>query len=607
MRLLFAAVIVASAVAASAEAQSLRWPFEFDPAIAEKPDLVQQQIAIGQIDLPELPLHAMKSEQVGEVRLWFTREVGEQLERMLASAAGANPWPDTGTACSHHASFVVPTLLKDDMPSGACVEADDIIRRNLADLSICRDVEEPERYAADLPPVAVDFESTGSVQGLIGIVGEALRHAPLVPAGTLPDDFVPRLRIILDKIRHDELVERLDTTRVAYLTALATALANATCFDAAAMAQLEDDVSSLVSELGAARQRLTALRQEGEQAAANEVGCLATLARSRNELPFPSLTQAEREFMAFWLGGVYWRMRGGGLIDLITTARVFFLLRPFTVLGKLAGGGDGEEAAVGIFMGAVLKGWDDWMDIGHWPGEDKYSDLVGMTDRGHFQVLEAVAQLEPHGYDTLALTAGGLQMGPCYYYSWEAIPEFRYADDMTSPYVPFIEGPTAAAEFCTGAALGLGFVRTLLYGYAEADAPSCTPSCANRACGDDGCCGSCGTCPVGTMCSSGTCLPLGDGGTCTPSCAGKSCGDNGCGGSCGACSGGASCQDSQCVAGPADDAGVSDADDGAAAKPGQGCSCRLGRGSATGGPAFMLLVVAMLWRRTRARGIKRTA
>ncbi len=57
----------------------------------------------------------------------------------------------------------------------------------------------------------------------------------------------------------------------------------------------------------------------------------------------------------------------------------------------------------------------------------------------------------------------------------------------------------------------------------------CVPRCAGKTCGDDGCGGTCGTCPSGTQCSSaGTCA-------CTPNCSGRACGDDGCGGTCGTC------------------------------------------------------------------------
>ena len=67
---------------------------------------------------------------------------------------------------------------------------------------------------------------------------------------------------------------------------------------------------------------------------------------------------------------------------------------------------------------------------------------------------------------------------------------------------------------------------------------ACTPDCAGKACGDDGCGGSCGACPAGQTCNAaGAC----EAGACTPNCAGKACGDDGCGGSCGTCPAGESC------------------------------------------------------------------
>ncbi len=66
----------------------------------------------------------------------------------------------------------------------------------------------------------------------------------------------------------------------------------------------------------------------------------------------------------------------------------------------------------------------------------------------------------------------------------------------------------------------------------------CTPSCVARACGSDGCGGSCGTCNSGTRCEDvdggATCAPCTDC-TCTPNCPPGACGDDGCGGSCGGC------------------------------------------------------------------------
>jgi hypothetical protein len=68
---------------------------------------------------------------------------------------------------------------------------------------------------------------------------------------------------------------------------------------------------------------------------------------------------------------------------------------------------------------------------------------------------------------------------------------------------------------------------------ADPDCATCTPDCAGRSCGDNGCGGECGTCEIGDSCNaSGRCESV-----CVPDCAGKQCGDDGCGGTCGQCEG----------------------------------------------------------------------
>lgn len=71
---------------------------------------------------------------------------------------------------------------------------------------------------------------------------------------------------------------------------------------------------------------------------------------------------------------------------------------------------------------------------------------------------------------------------------------------------------------------------------------ACTPNCAGKECGGDGCGGQCGTCSGSSTCQNGQCQP-----TCTPNCVGKQCGHDGCGGLCGSCGGGAYCEDNQCT------------------------------------------------------------
>jgi hypothetical protein len=74
----------------------------------------------------------------------------------------------------------------------------------------------------------------------------------------------------------------------------------------------------------------------------------------------------------------------------------------------------------------------------------------------------------------------------------------------------------------------------------------CTPNCSGRACGSDGCSASCGTCVGGDTCNeTGQCASI-----CTPSCSGKACGSDGCSGSCGTCPTGTCGATGQCEATP---------------------------------------------------------
>ena len=69
----------------------------------------------------------------------------------------------------------------------------------------------------------------------------------------------------------------------------------------------------------------------------------------------------------------------------------------------------------------------------------------------------------------------------------------------------------------------------------------CVPSCDGKACGDDGCAGSCGPCGQDEVCVDGGCVG------CTPTCGDNDCGDNGCGGSCGTCGDFEYCDDGLCI------------------------------------------------------------
>ena len=59
----------------------------------------------------------------------------------------------------------------------------------------------------------------------------------------------------------------------------------------------------------------------------------------------------------------------------------------------------------------------------------------------------------------------------------------------------------------------------------------CEPQCAGKQCGEDGCGGTCGTCPAGSICTDEDLCEV----VCQPQCNGKQCGPDGCGNTCGSC------------------------------------------------------------------------
>ena len=103
-------------------------------------------------------------------------------------------------------------------------------------------------------------------------------------------------------------------------------------------------------------------------------------------------------------------------------------------------------------------------------------------------------------------------------------------------------------DFAPGGEGDLGFVEAFDSGTDLAEVSDlegevvCVADCGGKECGDDGCWGSCGTCPqAAPLCQNGKC--------CAPDCAGKECGDDGCGGNCGQCPTAAPiCQDGSCCA-----------------------------------------------------------
>lgn len=502
------AALFLTLAAATAHADVQRWPFEFDVSLAADPTGTGNAITSGEASLPPLPTSELSTIAVdsGATTLWFWPENARLLSGIAAAGTTAMTWPTTPTLCVATDAFTIPTLLGAS-PTSACTAADAMIRAQLADVSACDLVDRPELYVLGYDASNPESDCD-TLEHLIGLAGEGFAKAGAPPDGILPPDFVPSLRSVIAKLRHDTLAAQLAAAKATYAQALATLQANAACFDAGAVASLTTGIGALTKEVGAASLSLEELESAGIAANAQENLCLAAKSQARSTVLFPALTKAEREFVAFWLGAVYWRMRGGGLIPLGSTqdARSYFLQQAFTHIGELLDQPDAASVANAFYLQVVVDGWGDWQDMGRTPGGgDKYADLVSMTERGQRQAQAGINVLQPLGWDTSELMTGGLQMGPGYFWVYEAAPDFRYALGLPSPpYSGYIDAPTAVGEFNIGAALELGLAHTLLAGKPTGQPPT-VALCQGRACGDDGCGGSCGTCASGS-CMDGQCV-----------------------------------------------------------------------------------------------------
>jgi hypothetical protein len=509
LSMLSLAVLGFSSTASAAQV----WPFQFDPNLDKNPTTIQSQLASGGASLPPLPMSelTMLTTESGTMSLWLWPQNASLLTAIGSASTTPMVWPTTAAMCAKHEAFTMPALTA---TGTTCTNAATQITQEItANLSACTLTEQPERYVLSYKPSDVASD-VGNLEDMIGLAGEAFTHAGPPPAGILPPDFVPTLRSVIAKIRHDKLAASLAAASKGYAQAQSLLSTNASCFDPTVEASLKASLTDLANEATAIAAYLDKLEKDGEAAATHETVCLAANSRVRNTLPYPGLTQADREFIAFWLGATYWRMRGGGLIPLGSTqqARLYYADDGFTQIAAMLGGSDGNANNVGtpFLEELVLDGWSDWQSMGT-NGDDKYADIIGFSERGQRQVATTIKNLQPLGYDTNELLTGALQMGPGYYYAYYPLGAFRYAPTMPSPYSGFIDAATAIGELNIGGALGVGLAKTLLPGKPTGAAPTVT-LCTGRECGDDGCGGSCGSCQGGAVCNaSGQCAAPGSG------------------------------------------------------------------------------------------------
>ena len=525
-------------------AQPHPWPFDFDAELAADPAGIEAGLDDLGSGLPGLRPEELVEVPLGPVTLYMFPSLAEALDRAVTSGPGVMPEVvRTPVICATHESFVYSSQLVPS-PSSECVAAEQVVAAAfVGNSAVCTEVEFPETYVFDHPPGHVDRGVVRSLEGLIAVAGEALSHIDY-PMGLLQEGFFRALRPVIAKIRYHLLMERLDGREAAYTNAVEELARSTTCFLPEPRVVLETALDELLAELEEARTQLVGIYEEGlAQAAADQAAARADC-RARQDLPHPALTDAERLLLAHYVGGIFWRARGAGLLayppdpEMGLLRRGLYVGEAFQVLASMSGG----EGAAGVGRNILIDenwGWDEWWDMGTTPGSaDKYSDLVGMTKRGKRGVSLARPQIGGRGYDIRSLVGGAMMMGPCYYYAWELLADFRLGDDLDDPYMWFIEWPTSIGEFCAGAALAEGLTRTMLWGTPIPPEECVEPECPGGGCADAGVDGgadagvdggadagddggllpdggnpSCGECPLGQECNSfGVCAPSGEGG-----------------------------------------------------------------------------------------------
>ena len=616
---------------ASLSAHPNNYPFDYDPSLSEDPEGIPGDLEDLHSSLPGLPEGLVEIVMDGIAFNYFP-ETLDMIQRARDSGPEiAPPIERIPQRCAAHNAFSMPAVLIEPASSSCIAAAQEVYDALDGSFKTCQEVEFPEVYVLDHPPAVVDADFLGNslllstLEGQIALIGEALSHLDY-PVGLIPDSFWPLARSVIAKIRYQELSDNIASRLVLYGQARARLQSSASCFHAGPSASLQVSIDELSAELTAVGQHLDQLYADGLAQAAADRLAVENQGRLRNDLPHPSLTDHEREMLAFYLNAVYWRMRGGGLIRNPANGNVpdiTYVVNIFEGIAKFAGGlTDAHNLGVNYAIDESY-GYAEWWDMGNEPGHDQYYDLLWMTDRGRRGVGLASTMIGDLGYDTKNLVAGGLIMGPCYYYMWYELWArngrfFQLGEDLVEPYYLFLEMPVSSGEACYGGAMGLGLARTLLWGRPD---PGCQPDCAGRVCGGNGCGGSCGTCSPGSACSdAGTCE------ACEADCTGRECGDDGCSGSCGTCSPGSACSDEgTCEACEADCTGRECGDDGCSGSCGTCAAdetCQLGACEqapdnpfgdddpppATGGcasapmsgPALPLLFTLLLFRRRRS-------
>ena len=424
---------------------------------------------------------------VQNTRLFFFKEIAEILENARH--------PQFALPDDHPEKFCEELLnyssSSGPIVEGTCEAKDDGLNEALANVlasarKACLEIRKPESFvfnqmSGGLAPGVPSDSDLRSIEDLIAVAGLPLSFLSF-PGNLLSDEFRVRGRDILLKIRYPVLSQQVIKARdeLSKFVSDRRTTASKSC-----PAQRFD---KQIAELDSARLQLEQVYQAGLRDAALDTAALMQRSRRRASLQYPALTDQDRQFVSMYLGGVYWRMRGGAVIRAGGTqqARSLFASIPLQLLVELNAG---TKLSRGLLSGVgtahkwalKLRGWAKFQSMGRVAKDgDLYQNLAGMTDRGAYQVKLPAAMLNFAGFDSTVSDIGGLQMGACYFAAtWLPIDLTLGMHDEISkglpvtvqggqnPYLYFIDNRTSWGEFCTGAAMALGMSKALLNGVAK--------------------------------------------------------------------------------------------------------------------------------------------
>lgn len=334
----------------------------------------------------------------------------------------------------------------------------------------CQNVYSPEIFMNEIEEGKMKFSKMNDLPEVIQMISWPLKHVNFADNLITPQ-LQSKFRLILTKVRMDDLLSKINSN-IELSSGLLKNLEHERCFDADEfqIQSLKNKLLNLNQEAKIARDYLLKIDEEGKKTAQLDRQKIIDQGKVRPELPYPNLTDNDREVLSMYLTSILWRMRGGGVFyktDRTQPRRIFYVWKPLNMLGYINGGETGASLGAYIFPG-LLKMWGQYFDMGTNPVEqDRFFDITKMTERGLFQVKFAEKYVSRHGYTSNYLRMAGLQMGPVYYYAtYSKVTENSYQGaGNNKPYLDFTEGFTDYGELFMGATLGLSIARTYLQGH----------------------------------------------------------------------------------------------------------------------------------------------